>query len=103
MFYFLALENCHVYLRKEKEFKAGQTYYSTGIRHSEGDFGEKILLAFTLESDKPVWRYVQGGEGRSSAGVMTTAEPAPPRPARPTRRLATEGRTRSATEVTVVE
>jgi len=73
MFYFLALENCHVYLRKEKEFKAGQTYYSTGIRHSEGDFGEKILLAFTLESDKPVWRYVQGGEGRSSAGVMTTA------------------------------
>src|SRR5246127_5786261 len=73
MFYFLALENCHVYIRKEKEFKAGQTYYSTGVRHSEGDFGEKILLAFTLESDKPVWRYVQGGEGRSSAGVMTTA------------------------------
>jgi hypothetical protein len=40
---------------------------------------------------------------RKPSGVMTTAEPAPPRPALPTRKLATVGRTRSATDVTVVE
>jgi alcohol dehydrogenase (cytochrome c) len=72
-FYFLALENCHTYLRKPKEFQPGQTYYSTGARHSEGDFGEKILLAYKLDSDKPAWRYVQAGEGHSSGGVMATA------------------------------
>jgi alcohol dehydrogenase (cytochrome c) len=73
MFYFLALENCHIFLRKPKEFRPGETYYSTGIRHSEGDFGEKVLLAYKLDSDKPAWRYVQAGDGRSSGGVMTTA------------------------------
>src|SRR5262249_62203828 len=60
-------------MRKPEEFKPGHMYYSTGARRSENDFAEKVLLAFTLESEKPVWRYVQAGEGRSSAGVMTTA------------------------------
>jgi glucose dehydrogenase len=73
MFYFMALENCHVFLRKPKEFRPGQTYYSTGIRHSEGDFGEKVLFAYKLDSDKPAWRYVQAGDGRSSGGVMAMA------------------------------
>jgi alcohol dehydrogenase (cytochrome c) len=73
MFYFLALENCHVFMRKPEEFKPGQMYYSTGARRSDGDYAEKALLAYTLEGDKPVWRYVQAGEGHSSAGVMTTA------------------------------
>jgi alcohol dehydrogenase (cytochrome c) len=73
MFYFLALENCHVFMRKPEEFKPGRMYYSTGARRSENDFAEKILLAYTLEGEKPAWRYVQAGEGRSSAGVMTTA------------------------------
>jgi alcohol dehydrogenase (cytochrome c) len=73
LFYFVALETCDVLMRKPQEFKSGETYYSTGSRHSVGDYNQKILLAFTLEGDKPTWRYVQAGQGRSSAGTMTTA------------------------------
>src|SRR5437868_3497303 len=42
---------------------------------------------------------------RKPSGVMTTPEPAPPkpRPPRPMRRLATDGRTASATELTMTE
>src|SRR2546427_10919890 len=42
---------------------------------------------------------------RNPSGVMTTPDPAPPnpRPARPMRRLATDGRTASATELTMTE
>src|SRR5207244_1972893 len=42
---------------------------------------------------------------RKPSGVMTTPEPAPPkpRPARPMRRLGTDGRTASATELTMTE
>jgi alcohol dehydrogenase (cytochrome c) len=71
--YFFALEDCDVYLRKPEEFKEGRTYYSTGVRHSSGDHGQKILLAFALDSTKPVWNYVQTGGAHSSAGTMTTA------------------------------
>jgi alcohol dehydrogenase (cytochrome c) len=71
--YFLALESCDVYLMKPKEFKTGQTYYSTGVHHSEGDHNQKILLAYPLEGDKPTWSYVQAGEGHSAGGVMSTA------------------------------
>jgi alcohol dehydrogenase (cytochrome c) len=73
LFYFLALESCNVFLLKPQEFKPGQMYYSTGARHSEGDFGRKILLAYTLEGEKPVWRNAQVGTGRSAGGTMTTA------------------------------
>jgi len=73
LFYFLALENCDLYLLKPRKFKPGKTYYSTGVRHSEGDHGQKILLAFSLEGDKPAWRYVQSGLGHSSGGSMATA------------------------------
>jgi alcohol dehydrogenase (cytochrome c) len=73
MLYFLALESCDVYLMKPKEFKTGQTYYSTGVRHSEGDHNQKILLAFSLEGEKAAWSYVQAGEGHSAGGVMSTA------------------------------
>jgi alcohol dehydrogenase (cytochrome c) len=73
MLYFIALESCDVYSKKPQEFQRGKTYYSTGVRQSQGDHNQKILLAYALESDKPVWRYVQAGEGRSSAGTMTTA------------------------------
>src|SRR5271166_2877002 len=73
MLYFMALESCDMYLLKPREFRPGQTYYSTGVRHSEGDFNQKILLAYALESDKPSWRYVQAGEGHSAGGVLTTA------------------------------
>jgi alcohol dehydrogenase (cytochrome c) len=73
LFFFIANEECSIYLLKPENFKEGQTYYSTGVRHSAMDRGQKILLAYDLESDKPAWRYVQTGEGYSSAGTMTTA------------------------------
>jgi alcohol dehydrogenase (cytochrome c) len=72
-FHFLAFENCDLYFLKPEEFSEGKTYYSTGTRHSPGDHGQKVLLAYSLESDKPAWRYVQAGQGHSSGGVMTTA------------------------------
>jgi alcohol dehydrogenase (cytochrome c) len=72
-FYFMALNTCNVFFLKPREFKPGETYYSTGARRSEGDYNQKILLAFTLDDDKPAWRYVQAGEGRSAGGTMTTA------------------------------
>ncbi len=71
--YFLALESCDIYYLKAQKFAPGQTYYATGTHHSEGDHNQKILLAYPLEGDKPSWRYVQAGEGRSMGGVMTTA------------------------------
>lgn len=73
MLYFVALESCDVYMKKPEEFQKGKTYYSTGVRRSEGDHNQKILLAYSLEGDKPEWRYVQAGRGHSSAGTMTTA------------------------------
>lgn len=73
MFYFLALESCDLYFLKPEEAKAGRTYYATGVSHSEGDHSQKILLAYPLEGDKPAWKYVQAGDARSWAGVMTTA------------------------------
>jgi alcohol dehydrogenase (cytochrome c) len=73
LFYFLALESCDIYMTKAQKFVPGQTYYATGVRRSEGDRNQKILLAYSLEGDKPAWRYVQAGEGHSSAGAMTTA------------------------------
>jgi alcohol dehydrogenase (cytochrome c) len=73
LFFFIADEDCSIYSLKPENFKEGQTYYATGVRHSATDHGQKILLAYDLESDKPAWRYVQAGEGYSSAGTMTTA------------------------------
>jgi len=73
LLYFLALESCDVYMKKPEEFQKGKTYYSTGVKQSEGDHNQKILLAYYLEGDKPEWRYVQAGRGHSSAGAMTTA------------------------------
>jgi alcohol dehydrogenase (cytochrome c) len=73
LFFFIANEECSIYSLKPENFKEGQTYYATGVRHSAMDRGQKILLAYDLESDKPAWRYVQTGEGYSSAGTMATA------------------------------
>jgi len=73
LFYFLALESCDIYMTKAQKFVPGQTYYATGVRRSEGDRSQKILLAYSLQGDKPAWRYAQAGEGHSSAGAMTTA------------------------------
>jgi alcohol dehydrogenase (cytochrome c) len=73
LFFFIANEECSIYSLKPENFKEGQTYYATGVRHSAMDRGQKILLAYDLESDKSAWRYVQTGEGYSSAGTMATA------------------------------
>jgi len=72
LFYFLATENCNVYFKQAEKFEEGKAFYSTGVKRSPGDDRERILLAFNLESDKPVWRFVQVGAGHSFAGTMTT-------------------------------
>jgi alcohol dehydrogenase (cytochrome c) len=72
LFYFVASENCDIYLRKPEEFASGKTYYSTGSKRSPGDNIKKSLLAFALGSDHPAWKYQQAG-GESAAGTMTTA------------------------------
>ncbi len=73
LFYFMALESCDIYLLHAEKFTPGQTYYSTGTKRSPGDNSRKILLAYALDSDKPVWKYPQVGSGQSSGGTMTTA------------------------------
>jgi len=73
LFYFMALESCDIYYLKEQKFVPGETYYATGVKHSEGDRGQKILLAYSLDGEKPAWRYEQSGDGHSSAGAMSTA------------------------------
>jgi alcohol dehydrogenase (cytochrome c) len=73
LFYFMALESCDIYMAKGQKFEPGQTYYATGVRRSEGDNNQKILLAYGVGGEQPAWRYVQTGEGHSSGGVMTTA------------------------------
>lgn len=71
--YFMSLDSCNVFFVKPQEFKTGQTYYSTGAHRSPGDYNQKSLLAYALNSDKPVWSYAQAGDGHSAGGTMTTA------------------------------
>jgi alcohol dehydrogenase (cytochrome c) len=73
LFYFMALESCNIYKFGAQKFAPGETYYATGASHSASDRNQKILLAYSIEGDKPKWRYIQSGGGHSSAGVMTTA------------------------------
>jgi len=72
LFYFLSTENCNIYFKKAEKFEEGKMYYATGVKRSVGDDRKRTLLAYNLESDKPIWRFVQVGEGHSSAGTMTT-------------------------------
>jgi len=44
-----------------------------GSAAQPGDNRQKILLAYSLESDKPAWRFPQVGSGHSAGGTMTTA------------------------------
>jgi len=73
LFYFLASENCTVFLLHAEKFKPGQMYYSTGAKQSPGDGIKKILVAYEVGADKPTWKYPQVGSGHSTGGVMTTA------------------------------
>jgi len=70
--YFMALEACSVYSSGEQKFKEGETYYATGVRHAPGEHGQKILLAYDLDTATFRWRYSQTG-ARGAAGTMTTA------------------------------
>jgi alcohol dehydrogenase (cytochrome c) len=72
LFYFLATESCNIYFKKAQKFEEGKEFYATGVKRSPGDDHQRVLLAFDLESDKPVWRSRQVGAGHSSAGTMTT-------------------------------
>jgi alcohol dehydrogenase (cytochrome c) len=73
LFYFLASENCTVFLMHAEKFKPGEMYYSTGAKQSPGDGVKKILVAFEVGGDKATWKYPQVGNGHSTGGVMTTA------------------------------
>src|SRR5215469_18858438 len=72
LFYFLASENCSIYLRGGVKFVPGQMFYATGAEHSPGDHAKKILLAYDVSTLKPAWKYPQTGSGWSSGGTMTT-------------------------------
>jgi alcohol dehydrogenase (cytochrome c) len=73
LFYFLASENCTVFLMHAEKFKPGEMYYSTGAKQSPGDGVKKILVAFEVGAEKATWKYPQVGNGHSTGGVMTTA------------------------------
>ena len=73
LLYFMALENCHIYFLKPEEFSEGKQWYATGVKRIPGAQGQKILLAYNVETGKFAWRYPQAGEGHSWGGTMTTA------------------------------
>jgi len=72
LLYFMALESCDVLALKSQKFKPGDTYYSTGARHSESDYNQKILLAYSLEKNKPAWHYIQASINHSTNSTITT-------------------------------
>jgi alcohol dehydrogenase (cytochrome c) len=71
--YFMALEQCSIYSSGEQKFKEGATYYATGVKHPPGEHGQKILLAYDLDTTAFRWRYPQTAGRGSGAGTMTTA------------------------------
>ncbi|MGH9469496.1 MAG: PQQ-dependent dehydrogenase, methanol/ethanol family [Terriglobia bacterium] len=73
LLYFMDLEDCDIYYLKPQAFSPGRTYYATGTRRVPGEPGQKILVAYKLETGTIEWRYPQTGEGRSWAGTLTTA------------------------------
>lgn len=75
LFYFMALDDCDIYIagKSKQTFKPGATYYNTGTKRPPRESAQKILLAFDVATGKPVWRYLQVGNGDSWGGTMTTA------------------------------
>jgi alcohol dehydrogenase (cytochrome c) len=73
LFYFMALESCQTYFVKPQEFTEGREFYATGAKRIPGEPGQKILLAYSPETNKFVWRYPQTGTAQSWGGTMTTA------------------------------
>ena len=74
MVYFLALEQCETYFSAPTPaFQEGKEYYSTGVKRIAEEDSHKNLLAYSVDSANPVWKYPQTGTGRSSGGTMATA------------------------------
>jgi alcohol dehydrogenase (cytochrome c) len=72
--YVLALEECQTYFSQPTPaFKEGKAYYSTGVKRIPAEKSEKILLAYSLDTNLFLWKYPQIGRGHSNGGVMTTA------------------------------
>ncbi|MFZ0145542.1 MAG: PQQ-dependent dehydrogenase, methanol/ethanol family [Candidatus Sulfotelmatobacter sp.] len=71
--YFMALEQCEMYFLKPQTFQEGQGYYSTGVKHIPGETSQKVLVAFSLNTNSITWKYEQTRGGHSSAGTMATA------------------------------
>ncbi len=71
--YFMALEQCETYFLKPQTFQEGQGYYSTGVKHIPGETSQKVLVAFSLNTNSITWKYEQARGGHSSAGTMATA------------------------------
>jgi len=72
MFYFLASENCSIYVRGGVKFAPGRTFYATGAKRSPGDSAKKILLAYDVSTSKLAWKYPLAGSGWSNGGTMTS-------------------------------
>lgn len=75
LFYFLTLELCQTFFSgsEPQQFTPGKEFYSTGVKHIQGEKSEKILKAFDISTGTFAWRYPQVSGGRSSAGTMSTA------------------------------
>jgi alcohol dehydrogenase (cytochrome c) len=73
LFYFMALEDCHVYSARPEPFEEGREYYSTGAAHPRGENATKYLLAYDFSKGEFAWRKPQVGDSHSFAGVMTTS------------------------------
>lgn len=74
MVYFLSLEECETFLsRPTPEFREGKAYYSTGVKRIPEETSQKVLLAYSLDTDSISWKYPQAGRGHSSGGTVTTA------------------------------
>jgi alcohol dehydrogenase (cytochrome c) len=75
LLYFMAMEQCQTYISAStpQKFEPGKEFYSTGVKRTQGEKFQKILLAYNVGTGELAWRYPQIGPGHSSAGTMTTA------------------------------
>ena len=69
----MSQEECTIFLSGPQTFKEGETYYGTGSRHPPGEHGQKILLAYDLDTATIRWRYPQASGRWSAAGTIATA------------------------------
>jgi alcohol dehydrogenase (cytochrome c) len=75
LFYFMTVETCQMYHSAEEpqRFEPGKEFYSTGVKHIQGEESKKFLVAFDFSTGSFAWKYPQTGSGHSSGGTMSTA------------------------------